>query len=93
MVPAPENMMSDFIYTLLSPFTDLMGDWFWGIVMFAIVGVVYLRSDSWAPPMAMMMVMSSLLTTLLQTEVRYFFGLLTVLGIASLLYTMYQRRR
>ena len=93
MVPAPENMMKDFIETMIGPFTDLIGDWFWAIIMFSIVGAIYLRTDSWGPPMAVMVTMSALLTSLLNTEVRYFFAIMAVLGVAGLLYSMYRRRQ
>lgn len=92
MVPL-ENMVSNIIGSILEPFTDLIGDWFWAIILVAIVGAVYIKSESYAPPMAIMMVMSMLMTGVISSDVRYFFAVLSALGVAGMLYSAYTKRR
>jgi len=66
MIPALENMMPDLINTVISPFTDLIGDWLWAVVLVVIVGGVYIKTESYGPPMAVMMVFSVLLTPVIR---------------------------
>jgi len=93
MIPALENMMPDLIGTVLNPFTDLIGDWFWAVVLVVLIGGVYIRSESYGPPMAVMMVFSSLLTAVITSDVRYFFAIMSALSVAGALYAAYTRRR
>lgn len=93
MVPALENMMPDLINTALSPFTDLIGDWLWATVLVVIVGGVYIKTESYGPPMAVMMVFSTLLTAVITSDVRYFFAIMSALSVAGMLYAAYTRRR
>lgn len=92
MVPL-ENMVSNIIGSIIDPFTNLIGDWFWAIILVAIVGAVYIKSESYAPPMAVMMTMSLLMTTVISSDVRYFFAVLSGLGVMAMLYAAYTRRR
>lgn len=93
MVPALDNMMVDLIDTVISPFTDLIGDWFWAAILVVIVGAVYIKTESYGPPMAVMMMFSVLLTPVITSDVRYFFAVLSAISVAGMLYAAYTRRK
>lgn len=88
-----ENMMPDLIGTVIDPFTDLIGDWFWAVILLVIIGGVYIKSETYGPPMAVMMVFSTLLTAVITSDVRYFFAVMSALSVAGMLYAAYTRRR
>ena len=88
-----ENMMPDLIGTVIDPFTDLIGDWFWAVILVVIIGGVYIKSETYGPPMAVMMVFSTLLTAVITSDVRYFFAIMSALSVAGMLYAAYTRRR
>lgn len=88
-----ENILPDIINAIVDPFTNLMGAWFWATILVLIVGAVYIKTESYGPPLAVMMVMSVLLTAVVPTDVKYFFAVLSALSVAGMLYGAYTRRR
>lgn len=92
MAIPPENVLDDFWYTVTSPFTDLLGNWFYAAILVIIVGGVYIKTESYGPPLAVMIIASALLAGVIVSPVRYFFALLTGMGITALLFVVYRGR-
>lgn len=88
----PENMLDDFYDSIVSPFTGLVGDWFYAMIFMLLIGGIYMKSESWGPSAAVMIVVGMLFTGVLSSPVRLFFVIMTALGIGSLLVHVYRGR-
>jgi len=88
-VPAPENIPSNLIDAILSPFTGLLGDWFWAVFWCTVVGAVYMKSESPGPPLALLILVSVLMASVLESPVRYFFAIMAALAGGAILVWLY----
>ena len=91
---APENMLDDIYDTIVSPFTDLMDDWFYAGIFLLLIGGIYIKSESWGPPTAIMIVVggTTLFTGILNPSVRSFFAIMAALGVGVMLVQVYRGR-
>lgn len=90
MTVAIENILSDIIRAVTSPYTDLLGDWFWAIVFMTIIGGIYIKSEHPGPAAVMMIVIGTLMAGVLDTAVRYVFAIFAAAGVASIIYILYR---
>lgn len=85
-------MLSDLVDTIISPFTGLLGDWFWAIIFCVIIGGIYIKSEDPGPPVAATIIISVLMAAVLGSVVRYFFAIMAGIGFAAIVYFVYRGR-
>jgi len=90
----PENMLDSIYETIVSPFTDLMDDWFYAGIFMLLIGAIYIKSESWGPPTAIMIIVggTTLFTGVLNPSVRSFFAIMAALGVGVMLVNVYRGR-
>ncbi len=81
-------MAETFADWVIGPYVNLLGNWFWVIIMFLAVGAVYLRTRSFGPTFLVLLVGSSILNAFIPGgEIRAMLFFAVVFGI---LYTFFR---
>lgn len=86
-----DNVPQDWIGTVLEPFTDVMGNWFWAILWTSIAAGVYIKSEGVALPTVIMILSTVFVAATLDVSVVYLYAVLAAAGMASIFYKLYRR--
>jgi hypothetical protein len=87
-----DNIMGDFVGTVVEPFTDIIGNWFWVILWTTIAGGVYLKSEGPALPTVILLLTIVFVAATLDVTAVYLYSILAALGIATIVYRIYRGR-
>lgn len=90
MIPEPENMIDDLVNTVISPFTDLLHNWFWGIIFSVIAMAVYTKSGHPGPATAVMILSTVFCAAVLDSPIVYIYAILAALGFVAVIYKLYR---
>jgi len=87
-----DNMMGDMVGTVIEPFTDLIGNWFWVIIWTTIAGGVYMKSENVALPSVILLLTVVFVAGTIDVSAVYIYAILAALGIATVVYRVYRGR-